>query len=136
MGYPTAWGRKHRRTPEAECREGFEQSSRQGLERASGEGKRGSVGNTEGSRQRAQGSLQQRQCEKKKGNGHIRKRRLENPVCQAHAPAISQVQMCEPEQAAAGICSHTTLPQTGAAAAHLGDTHRHSFSSEKEVAYR
>lgn len=47
-----------------------------------------------------------------------------------------QVQMCEPEHTAAGICSHTALPQTRAAATYLGDTPKHSFSSEKEEAYQ
>lgn len=42
----------------------------------------------------------------------------------------------EPKQIAGGIYSHTALPQTGPEAAHLGDTHRHSFSSKKEVGYQ
>lgn len=54
------------------------------------------------------------------------------------ALSISQGLMCanEPKQVAVGIHSHTALPQTGPEAAHLGDTHRHSLSSQKEVGYQ
>lgn len=65
-----AWGRKHCITPETGGREGSEQSSRQVLESAPAKGRQGNIwnkplGNTEGSRQRAQRSLWQRQGEKK-----------------------------------------------------------------------
>lgn len=72
----------------------------------------------------------------KKENGRIRERAPENLTHRHTVPAISQAGMRESELTAVGICSYMILFIQIAAAAHLGNTHSHSFSSEKEeVAY-
>lgn len=71
----------------------------------------------------------------KKENGCIRENAPENLTHRHTVAAISQAGMHESDLTTVGICSYMIrLIQTRAAAAHLGNTHGHSFSREKEVA--